>query len=61
MIIEFKTPRNTCGHRDYLKLDTDKKTYCREPHFIAEGVQVTRKELREVLEKAIADGYTVDK
>lgn len=61
MIIEFKTPRNTCGHRDYLKLDTDKKTYCREPHFVAEGVQVTRKELREVLEKAIADGYTVAK
>lgn len=61
MIIEFKTPRNTCGHREYLRLNTDKKTYCREPHFIAEGLEITRKELRELLEKAIEDGYTVDK
>lgn len=57
MIIEFKTPRNTCGHREYLRIDTDTKTYKREPHFIPEGLEITRKELREVLEKAIADGY----
>lgn len=61
MIIEFKTPRSTCGHRDYLKLDTEKKTYSREPHFIAEGLEITRKELKEVLENAIEDGYKVAK
>lgn len=61
MIIEFKTPRNTCGHREYLRLDTERKTYRTEPHFIAEGLEITRKELKKVLEQAIEDGYTVDK
>ena len=57
MIIEFKTARNINGHREYLRIDTEKKTYRREPGFIAEGLEITRKELKEVLENAIADGY----
>lgn len=57
MILEFKTPRNTCGHREYLRIDTEEKTYRRQPHFIPEGLEISRKELREVLEKAIEDGY----
>lgn len=57
MILEFKTPRNTCGHREYLRIDTATRTYRTEPHFIAEGVEITRKELKEIKAAAIADGY----
>lgn len=57
MIIEFKSPRNTCGHREYLKIDTDKKTYNDTPSFIPVGVEITRKEIREIKAAAIEDGY----
>lgn len=57
MIIEFKTKRNEYGHRDYLKIDTDKKTYTRQTHFIAEGTEIKKTDMRELIEKCIADGY----
>lgn len=57
MILEFKSPRNTCGHREYLRIDTAARTYRTEPHFIAEGIEITRKELSDLKEKAIQDGY----
>lgn len=57
MIIEFKTKRNEYGHRDYLKIDTDDKTYTRQPHFIAEGAEIKKTDMRELIEKRRADGY----
>ena len=57
MVLEFKSPRNTCGHREYLRIDTEKKTYRREPGFIPEGVEITRREISDILGKAIQDGY----
>lgn len=57
MILEFKSPRNTCGHREYLRIDTATRTYRTEPHFIAEGIEISRKEIRDLKEKAIQDGY----
>lgn len=59
MVIEFKSPRNTCGHRDYLKIDTEKKTYADTPSFIPQGIEITRKEIREIKTAAIGDGYKV--
>ena len=57
MILEFKSPRNTCGHRDYLKIDTEARSYTDMPSFIPQGVEITRKELKEIKAAAIADGY----
>ena len=57
MILEFKSPRNYCGHRDYLKIDTDKKTYTDTPSFIPQGIEITRKEIKEIKAAAIQDGY----
>ncbi|MBR6984180.1 MAG: hypothetical protein IKH75_11775 [Ruminococcus sp.] len=57
MILEFKSPRSTCGHREYLRIDTAARTYRTEPHFIAEGIEISRKEIRDLKDKAIQDGY----
>ena len=57
MIIEFKSPRNTCGHREYIKIDTEARTYTDMPSFIPQGIEITRKEIKEIKAAAIADGY----
>ena len=57
MIIEFKSPRNTCGHREYLKIDTEARTYTDMPSFIPQGIEITRKEIKEIKAAAITDGY----
>lgn len=57
MILEFKSPRNTCGHREYIRIDTEKKTYTDMPSFIPQGIEISRKELREIKAAAIQDGY----
>lgn len=46
MILEFKTPRNTYGHREYIRIDTGKKTFTRQPHFIAEGIEIKKTDYR---------------
>ena len=57
MILEFRSPRNTCGHREYIRIDTTARTYRTEPHFIAEGIEISRKDIRDLKDKAIQDGY----
>ena len=57
MILEFKSPRNTCGHREYIRIDTEARSYTDMPSFIPQGIEITRKELREIKAAAIADGY----
>ena len=57
MIIEFKTPRNTNGHREYIRIDTEKKTYADMPSFIPQGIEISRKEIRDLKAAAIQDGY----
>lgn len=57
MILEFKSPRNTCGHRTYIRIDTEAKTYTDMPSFIPQGIEITRKEIREIKAAAIQDGY----
>lgn len=57
MILEFKSPRNTCGHRAYLKIDTEAKSYTDMPSFIPQGIEISRKEIRDIKAAAIQDGY----
>lgn len=57
MILEFKSPRNTCGHREYIKIDTEAKSYTDMPSFIPQGIEISRKEIRDLKDKAIQDGY----
>lgn len=57
MILEFKSPRNTCGHREYIRIDTEKKTYTDMPSFIPQGIEISRKEIRDLKAAAIQDGY----
>ena len=55
MILEFKTPRNTCGHREYIRIDTNKKVFTRQPHFIPEGIEISRREYKNLLEIVAAE------
>ena len=57
MILEFKTPRNTYGHRDYLKIDTDKKTFTRAAAFIPQGVEIKKSDYKNLLDIIRADNY----
>lgn len=59
MIIEFKTKRNTNGHRNYLWIDTDKKeysTFCRS--IVADGVEVKDADRKNLIEQVTNEGYT---
>lgn len=57
MIIEFKTARNINGHREYIRIDTDTKTFTRQPHFIAEGIEIKKADYREMLGKLKEDNF----
>ena len=57
MILEFKTPRNTYGHRDYIKIDTDKKTFTRQAAFIPQGAEIKKTDYRILLDTVRADNY----
>lgn len=59
MILEFKSPRNTCGHREYLRIDTAARTYSTEPHFIADGAAIREtdsEKARAIIEELEAYG-----
>lgn len=55
MILEFKTPRNTCGHRNYIKIDTNTRTFTRQAAFIPEGIEISRREYKNLLEIVAAE------
>lgn len=58
MILEFKTKRNTYGHRNYLRLDTECKEYstsCRR--MTVDGAEIKAADMKSILEQAKADGY----
>lgn len=57
MILEFKSPRNSCGHREYLRIDTEKRTYTDMPSFTPQGIEISRKDVRDLKAAAIQDGY----
>ncbi len=52
MFIEFKTKRNTYGHRKYLGIDTEAKVYSRQsPRMITEGIEINSSDMEELIEK----------
>lgn len=59
MILEFKTKRNTYGHRNYLRIDTDRKEYsrfCRR--MTVDGAEIKSADIKSLLAQAKEDGYT---
>lgn len=58
MILEFKTKRNTYGHRNYLGIDTGAEIYSRQcPHMITEGIEIKSSDMKELVEKCKANEY----
>lgn len=58
MILEFKTKRNTYGHRNYLRLDTERKEYSTSCHrMTVDGAEIKAADMKSILEQAKADGY----
>lgn len=58
MLLEFKTKRNTYRHRNYLRIDTEKKeysTFCRR--MTVDGAEIKAADMKSILEQAKADGY----
>ena len=59
MILEFKTKRNANGHRRYLAIDTEAKTYARQcPRMTTDGVEVTATVINDLIDKCKASTYT---
>lgn len=59
MILEFKTKRNTNGHRRYLAIDTGAECYARQtPRMIAEGVEITVTAMNELIEQCKRNEFT---
>ena len=59
MLLELKTKRNTNGHRNYLRIDTEKKeysTFCRQ--MTVDGAEIKSADMKSILAQAKADGYT---
>ena len=52
MILEFKTKRNTYGHRKYLGIDTGAEVYARQcPRMIIEGIEIKNSDMKELIEQ----------
>lgn len=61
MLIKFATKRNTNGHRYYIAIDTDRKTYSQNPASIlykGDFVEITKAALHDIKQQAVKDGYT---
>ena len=59
MILEFKTKRNTNGHRAYLRIDTDKKeysTFCRR--MVVDGIEVKAADRKNLIKELQKNGFT---
>lgn len=58
MLMEFKTARNTYGHRRYLGIDTENRTFTTNcPKMITEGAELKTKDYRNLIEQLQREGY----
>lgn len=58
MILEFKTKRNTYGHRKYLGIDTGAMVYSRNcPHMITEGIEIKSSDMKELVEQCKRNNF----
>lgn len=59
MIIEFKTKRNTNGHRNYLRIDTDKKEYSTFCHsMVMDGIEIKATDRKILINELKENGFT---
>ena len=59
MIMEFKTKRNTNGHRNYLRIDTEKKEYSTFCHsMIMDGIEIKEADRRILIKRVVDENYT---
>lgn len=61
MIIKFTTKRDRNSNRYFLGFDTEKKIFARESsHWYGRDdiVEIGKNDMRELIEKLQADGYT---
>lgn len=61
MIIKYCTKRDINGNTYKIEIDTDKKTFTREPAGFfhrADCVQVSKKDYREIIKNFKNSGYT---
>lgn len=59
MIVEFKTKANSYGHRNYLRIDTDKKeysTFCRR--MVVDGIEVKAADRKNLIKELQENGFT---
>ena len=58
MILQFKTKRNTYGHRKYLAIDTGSETYTRhDPYIVTEGIEIKTSDYNELIEQLKRNEY----
>ena len=59
MIMEFKTKRNTNGHRNYLRIDTEKKEYSTFCHsMVMDGIEIKTAERKNLIKELQENGFT---
>ena len=54
----YKTKRDTNGNTYWLTLDHTNRTYTEQYHYYEEAITTTRRQLRELKNEAIENGYT---
>lgn len=59
MLIEFKTSKNnTYGRRKYLAIDTDKKTFTKEPNkMVIDGIEIKTGDYKQLIIDLEKDGF----
>lgn len=58
MLLEFKTKRNTYGHRKYLAIDTENKTYSRFCHkMCVDGIEIKSSDMGSLIKQLESEGY----
>lgn len=59
MIIEFKTKRNTNGHRAYLRIDTEKKEYSTFCHsMVMDGIEIKVEDRKNLIKELKDNCFT---
>lgn len=58
MILEFKTKRDSYGHRKYLGIDTGAECYSRNcPRMITEGIEIKSSDIKELVEQCKRNNF----
>lgn len=59
MIIEFKTKRDANGHRNYLRIDIEKKEYSTFCHsMFVDGIEIKAADRKNLIKELKENGFT---